>query len=166
MTQSETIHAGLEQLADDQLQSFDTEYVNDARWAPVGRSIEHDFPDGRFTFLDVGGGSGMFADRVLETYPQSRGVVLDNSQLLISRNKPHPRKELLLESVERLGAAIGDRRFDLISTNWLLHHLVSRSYARTRSNIDGALRMISGFLTDRGRLSVYENLYNGILIDG
>jgi len=166
MTQADTIEAGLQQLADDQLASFDTEFVNDARWAPVARCIARDFPAGRFTFLDVGGGSGMFADRILESYPEARVTVLDNSQLLLSRNKPNPRKELLLESVERLGAAVGDRRFDLISMNWLLHHLVSPSYGRTRSNIDAALRMVSRFLSDRGRLSVHENLYNGIAVDG
>src|SRR5438876_5406232 len=79
----------VERLTDDQLEAFDTESVNDQRWIPIHRCLDRDFPDGQFTFLDLGGGNGTFADRLLEDYPSSSGVVLDNSQLLLNRNKPH-----------------------------------------------------------------------------
>lgn len=151
-------------LADDQLESFDTEYVSDDLWKPIRRCIDRDFPDGRFTFLDAGGGVGVFADRVLANYPDATGVVLDNSQMLLDRNVPDPRKTVMMESVENIATAV-DQRYDIVFANWVLHHLVSPSYRQTQQNIDAALRSMSGLLTDRGRLSVYENLYDGMGID-
>jgi hypothetical protein len=44
--------------------------------------------------LDVGGGNGRFADRVLSAYPESRGIVIDNARALIDGNTPHPRGRL------------------------------------------------------------------------
>ncbi|NJO57968.1 MAG: class I SAM-dependent methyltransferase [Richelia sp. RM2_1_2] len=82
----------MKQLEDSQLETFDTEYVNDKRWQIIKEQIERDFPEGDFTFLDVGGGNGLFADRLLSNYPKSRGTVLDNSELLLSKNKSNSRK--------------------------------------------------------------------------
>jgi hypothetical protein len=159
-------HAHIAQLNDDQLKVFDTEHVNDRQWIPIKRCIDRDFPDGRFTFLDLGGGNGNFADRLLENYPRSRGAVLDNSELLLSRNKPHPNKRLVFGSIENLDQVV-DAQYDLIFFNWVLHHLVIQSsYARTRESMRLALRAALPILTDRGRVSIYEDLYNGLLIDG
>lgn len=156
----------MEQLSDRQLTSFDTEYVTDARWSPIKRCIDRDFPDGRFTFLDVGGGNGVFADRILANYPEASGVVLDNSRLLLGRNRPGARKRTLLDTAESLARA-GGERYDVVFFNWLLHHLVERSsYRDTRARIDQVLRSAAGVLTERGRVSVYENLYDGLFADG
>jgi hypothetical protein len=155
----------LPQLADDQLASFDTEYVDDKLWEPIRRCIDRDYPDGRFTFLDVGGGVGVFADRVLSAYPEATGVVLDNSSLLLDRNQPHPRKTIVLASIEDLATAVEDK-FDLVFGNWILHHLVSPSYRRTRRNIRTGLEAMADMLAEGGHLSVYENLYNGVLVNG
>ncbi len=156
----------VERLADDQLEAFDTESVNDQRWIPIHRCLDRDFPDGRFTFLDLGGGNGTFADRLLEDYPSSSGVVLDNSQLLLNRNKPHARKRLVFGGVEHLEGIV-DTQYDVIFFNWILHHLVARSsYARTRENQRLALRASAKILTARGRISIYEDIYNGLAIDG
>jgi len=156
----------VEQLSDDQLEVFDTEHVNHRRWLPIKRCLDRDFPDGRFTFLDLGGGNGNFADRLLENYPESSGAVLDNSQLLLNRNKPHPRKRLVFGGVENLESIV-DTQYDVIFFNWILHHLVARSsYSRTRENQRLALRSTLRILTDRGRVSVYEDIYNGLAIDG
>ena len=78
----------MEQLDDEQLQGFDTEYVTDQRWVPVKRCIDRDFPGGYFTFLDIGGGNGLFTDRILANYPKSTGVVLDNSAYYSARTSP------------------------------------------------------------------------------
>lgn len=61
----------MKQLEDSQLETFDTEYVNNKRWAIVKEKIDKDFPDGNFTFLDIGGGNGKFADRLLKAYPST-----------------------------------------------------------------------------------------------
>ena len=146
-----------------QVEAFDTEYVDDKRWRSVKASIDQDFPDGAFTFLDVGGGNGMFADRVLAAYRHSKGTVLDNSEVLLSRNQPNERKSIILDSVENVGR-IG-RKYDIIFLNWLLHHVVSESYAQTRQNQRWALSAANALLTKRGRVSVFENVYDGILIE-
>ena len=156
----------VEQLSDDQLEVFDAEHVNYRRWLPIKRCLDRDFPDGQFSFLDLGGGNGNFADRLLENYPESSGTVLDNSQLLLNRNTPHPRKHLVFGGVENLESIV-EARYDVIFFNWILHHLVARSsYSGTRENQRLALRSTLRLLTDRGRVSVYEDIYNGRAIDG
>jgi ubiquinone/menaquinone biosynthesis C-methylase UbiE len=153
----------VKQLDDHQLQSFDVEYVDDQRWQPLRHWIDRDFQDGNFRFLDVGGGNGELADRILAAYPRSSGVVLDNSKLLLAANKPHPRKTTLLESAENLHRIEG--KFDIVFFNWVLHHLVERKYGTTRANIHAALNACSSLLTSDGRVSVYENTYQGMVID-
>jgi hypothetical protein len=154
------------QLSDDQLRAFDTEYVTEPLWVPVKRCIDRDFPDGRFTFLDIGGGNGLFADRVLANYPGASGAVLDSSEFLLERNRPHPRKRVVLDRVENLAGG-GAEKYDLVFLNWVLHHLVvGASYSRTRQHMCAVLTSIMSILTDRGRVSVYENMYNGLLLDG
>ena len=152
----------VKKLADEQVVAFDTEYVSDARWEVIKRLVETDFPDGDFRFLDVGGGNGVFADRLLDAFPRCRGTVVDNSELLLNRNAKNERKELLNVSVESLGTTTDT--YDLVCIHWVLHHLVSDSYAGTRRNQALALGTLSRLLTDRGRISVYENLCEGWIL--
>jgi SAM-dependent methyltransferase len=152
------------QLNDDQLEIFDQEYVHDGLWKPIKACIDRDFPDGRFRFLDVGGGNGVFADRILAAYPESTGAVLDNSAMLLERNQPNPRKALIAEGAENL-ASLAAGRFDLICMNWLLHHMIGRSFRETRANMVRVLRDARAALTPRGRISIYDNMYDGWLID-
>lgn len=149
----------LRKLSDEQVEAFDREYVDADRLARVRSHIDADFPDGRFSFLDVGGGNGRFADQLLATYPQSRGTVLDNSETLLARNQQDPRKALRLGSAGDLDAL--DGQFDLLSMHWLLHHLVGDSYGETRANQCRALGSLRRLLTGRGRVSVFENDYVG-----
>ena len=150
-------------LDDTQLEQFDGEYVRDDVWQQIHPSIAAAFPDGRFTFLDIGGGNGRFADRMLAAFPECVGTVLDTSQLLLDRNTPNPRKSLLLESAQNIGAL--GRRFDVACLHMVLHHLIGETYAETRANMITQLRATGDVLTDRGRLSIYENLYDGWWID-
>jgi SAM-dependent methyltransferase len=149
----------LRKLEDSQAATFDTDYVDEARWGSVKAGIDRDFPTGDFTFLDVGGGNGRFADRLLEEYPNATGTILDNSEVLLARNASNVRKTLVCESVENLGEVKG--RFDVVSVHWLLHHLVGESYRQTRRNQLRALRTLRDLLTPRGRVSVFENMYQG-----
>ena len=153
----------MKKLADSQVEVFDTDHVDDVRWLTVKMVIEQEFPLGEFTFLDVGGGNGMFADRLLAAYPHSKGTVLDNSEVLLSRNQPNERKALLLDSVENLNGI--NMCYDIIIVNWLLHHVVGDSYALTRRNQVSTLRTLGTLLTERGRISVFENVYDGLLIE-
>ncbi len=153
----------LKQLNNSQLQSFDTEYVNDRRWEIIKNKIDKDFPQGDFSCLDVGGGNGKFADRLLNSYPSCRVTVLDNSELLLSKNEPNERKTIICESVKNLSQL--DIKYDLVCLNWLLHHLVSDSYWESRKNISQTLNDAAILLSSQGRISIFENMYDGIIFD-
>lgn len=150
-------------LDDDKIQVFDTDFISDGRFASIERCINRDFPEGTFSFLDVGGGNGGFTDRLLVRYPQSLCTVLDNSQILLERNVPSPRKTLVQASVEDMASVFGERRFDVILFNFSLHHFVAPSYRRTLSFQRRALIAARGLLTERGRVSVVENLCDGYI---
>ena len=153
----------MRKLDDSQVESFDTEYAFGNRWDTVKSRIDKDFPHGRFRFLDLGGGNGVFTDTVLETYPNSNGTLLDNSEKLLSRNRKNERKKLVCASVEDLAAL--DGRFDVVFVHWLLHHLIGNSYVETRRNQLVTLANLAQYLTERGRISVFENTCNGWLVD-
>jgi SAM-dependent methyltransferase len=153
----------IRKLTDEQVEAFDREYVDADRLSRVCSRIEADFESGEFSFLDVGGGNGRFADQLLERFPRARGTVLDNSETLLARNKPDPRKTLVLGSADDMSGVRGP--FDLISMHWLLHHLVGDTYRATRINQRTALASLAKLLSHRGRVSVFENDYVGWLPD-
>jgi hypothetical protein len=151
------------QLTDEQLADFDTEYITGDRWSIIKKNLDKDFPSGDFTFLDIGGGNGQFADRLLREYPMSSGTVLDNSQLLLDRNSHNDRKTVINESIFELGSH--PKKYDIVFLNWVLHHLVSNSYAHSRENIAQTLSYLPDLLTSQGKVSIFENMYDGIFID-
>lgn len=156
--------ADLKTLTDEQLAAFHTEYVRGPRWLALLANIQRDFPEGRFRFLDIGGGNGMLADKLLEYFPHATGVVLDNSRLLLAKNTPHPRKQLLCASAVSL-ATLPEQHYDLVFINWVLHHLVSPTYQRTTQNQQEALAAAVRLVAPNGRLSIFENMYEGVLFE-
>jgi len=154
----------LKQLSEDQLETFNTEYVNGVFWDTVVNRIDKYFPTGKFTFLDVGGGNGVFTDRILKYYPQSEAILLDNAPNLIEINTQHPRKTIIMDSVENLENYLDTYKIDIVFINWVLHHLVSNTYKKTRSNIINTLSIIKRDKQIK-YLAVFENMYNGIIID-
>ncbi|BAZ10908.1 hypothetical protein NIES4071_27320 [Calothrix sp. NIES-4071] len=154
----------LKTLDNSQLETFNTEYINDKRWEIIQENIDRDFSNGKFRFLDIGGGNGLFADKLLSNYPSSEGTVLDNSELLINKNKFNSKKALICDSVESL--SLLKEKYDIIFFNWLLHHLVGSSYAESKSNILSALNSAIPLLSEHGRISIYENMYDGLILDG
>jgi hypothetical protein len=154
----------MKQLNDSQLENFDIDDVVDKRWEMIKTQIDREFPQGDFTFLDIGGGNGKFSDRLLMHYPKSQGTVLDNSEFLLTKNQTHSRKTLICDSVENLRNLT--QKYDLICLNWLLHHLVSDSYNLSRQNISLTLNTLVPLLSERGRVSIFENIYDGLLFDG
>lgn len=159
-------HISVKKLEDAQLEAFNVEYVTDRRWEIVKSFLERDFGGRDFRFLDVGGGNGLFADRVLESYPGAVGTIIDSSKLLIEKNTKNDRKELICESVEQIESVLGGRQFDIVFFNWLLHHLVDDSYSGTRANIRSCIDSTSRMLSADGRIAIFENIYDGYLVDG
>src|SRR5690606_9089556 len=93
----------------------------------------------------------------------AKGAVLDNSRLLLDRNKPNPRKTLIEESAENLEQLGG--RYDLVFFNWVLHHLVGDGYGKSVHHVDQTLRKAVALLTPNGHISIFENMYNGLVVD-
>jgi hypothetical protein len=154
----------IQQLDESQLRNFDTEYVRPHMWEVVRGRISRAFPDQDFTLLDVGGGNGVFVDRVLDAYPRARVTVVDNAAGLLATNRPHERKELVKESAERTAELFRGRAFDIICFHWVLHHMVTGSYRRTREMQVHVLGLARSLLSPRGRLSVFENVYRGRVV--
>ena len=153
-------------LDEDQLRTFNTEQICAAEWTTLKPIFDAQFGSREFSFVDVGGGNGSFADMLLAAYPLARGVVLDPAEILLRENKPHPRKEVKLARAENMDELFGERKFDLILFNWILHHVVLDSYSKTvalqRTVISKARRL----LKPGGVVSVLENLYEGTVVDG
>ena len=149
-------------LAPEQVEAFDVEYVTPPMWATLERLLAERFGDAPFRFLDIGGGNGMFTDRVLEAFPRATAILADRSADMLDRNRPHPRKRLVQASAERLDEALADdERADVIFLNWVLHHLVLDSYRDTRRMQRRVLADLHARLRPGGALSVFENLYEG-----
>lgn len=156
----------IRKLNNTQLAHFDTEYVKGKLWVTVKKCIDQDFFNRPFSFLDIGGGNGIFTNKVLENYPNARATILDNSEFLLSKNeKKSDRKKIIYESVENIGKLFFGRKYDIIFMHWILHHLVADSYSNTLKNVKSILELSSKILNDKGRISIFENMYNGLVFD-
>ena len=152
----------MKKLNESQLKNFDNEYVKKEEWAILTSHIKKAFPRGEFHLLDVGGGNGMLADKILDFYPNSMVTLIDNSDFLLSQNVIRDRKvvhNMSAENIEEL-----KDKYDIISINWVLHHLVSDTYSESRKNINGTLCKLKSMLKPGGFISVFENIYDGQII--
>lgn len=65
-------------LSASQTGAFDGERIHPGQWAHLFSLLDPLADRGRLAVLDIGGGSGRFADRVLNRYPTARVTVLDS----------------------------------------------------------------------------------------
>jgi SAM-dependent methyltransferase len=159
-------HVTVRKLADTQLQAFaDNDYVTPELFDGIVSAIDADFPDGRFSFADIGGGRGLFADRLLARFPGAECTVIDNSEMLLTLNLRDPRKRLVLTSATDLADRFPHGEFDIAFFNLSLHHFVAGTYSETRKLQRYALRQALRVLSPRGRIVVTENLFEGLLAD-
>ncbi len=112
-------------------------------------------------FLDLGGGAGRFSDTLLARHPSCRATVGDNSEVLLSRNQPHPRKTVQRVDAWHLAEVLGAQSFDLVFVHRLLHHLVTGSYRESLRLIQSVLEQCALVLKTHGRLSIIENIWDG-----
>jgi SAM-dependent methyltransferase len=115
--------------------------------------------------LDLGGGTGRFVDILLPRHGSCSAVVGDSSELLLSRNKPHPRKATLLVNAVHLTSVFPPQSCDVIFIHRLLHHLVGDSYGESIQLIRDVLGQCATIIRHDGRLSVIENVWDGRFID-
>lgn len=152
----------MKKLSDYQVEDFDTEYVKPEMWESFKKKISLKFGSKPFQFLDIGGGNGLFADKILETFPGSTCLLIDNSEVLLNKNTINDRKTLLNESIENISSSLADKKFDIILLHWVLHHLVENNYTSSINNIEKTIKIAKKHLCDdNGVISIYENLYDG-----
>jgi ubiquinone/menaquinone biosynthesis C-methylase UbiE len=150
-------------LAEQQNENFDHEYHSPEEARRTIDIIRARLPDGPATILDIGGGNGRFLDSLLSVFPTARGYLIDPSQVLLSRNSSNPQKHLVQGSVDRLEDIFANQTFDIITINFVLHHLVGGTWRQCVSNATNALKSAARLLTPDGMIIIAENMYDGIL---
>ena len=145
-------------LSDDALGNFDVEF-RDLR--PYLAFLQRSLSKPPSSVLDVGGGNGFFLDRVLETYPDAEGVLVDNAAYMTERNRAHRRKTTVLGDARSLAQHLPGKTFDLITINLLLHHLVGDTLAETHQRTREFVEQLRPLLSHGGRLAVLEQVYDG-----
>ncbi len=159
-------------LSDDQTVAFDSSAWDQQRfeqWMQMDRIeallslylAEHS----EARFLDLGGGTGRFADTLLAHHESCDATVGDNSEVLLSRNRPHPRKTIQRVDAWHLGRTFAAQSFDVVFVHRLLHHLVVGSYRGSLLLIQSVLDQCAMVLKPHGRLSIIENIWEGWPID-
>jgi SAM-dependent methyltransferase len=134
-------------------------------WRFFQAAVEAQFQDARcLRFLDIGGGAGYFAVRVRDAYPHWNVHVSDISDLLLGYSKSKGFtvvKSSILDDVSDrwMGA------FDVVSVNWVLHHLVGPDHSQTNTNAIRALSNIRKLVAPTGLVSVFEDNYVGHFFD-
>jgi ubiquinone/menaquinone biosynthesis C-methylase UbiE len=149
-------------LDETQNATFDNEYHLPEEMECKLRRLELLYNEKAFTILDVGGGNGKFLDGLLSRFPPAKGTLIDISRQLLRLNRQHPRKALLICNVDSLDDEFPPNSFDVITLNWLLHHLVGPSYAACRDNCRIALLKCKSLLKIGGVIIITENMFEGI----
>ena len=152
-------------MNDEQIAGYDLEFASPKMLDDLFALIEKRFGDRPFNHLDVGGGNGIFTGRILDRFPNCTSTLIDSAELLIRRNKPNPRKRVFCTTVQRIDQCLEDETFDLVTMNWLLHHLVLESYRDTCEFQLETLKSIRKRIKSTGCMSVYEDMINGIVSD-
>ena len=88
-------NANVRLLTTEQTQTFDEEYVCDTLFQQVKPYYNIYSRQNRFDVLDVGGGNGTYADRLLRNFQRAHVTVLEPDEYLLSRNRKHLRKNIV-----------------------------------------------------------------------
>jgi ubiquinone/menaquinone biosynthesis C-methylase UbiE len=150
-------------LSEKQSVAFDTEFHSQEELDNKFLLLKDFSKDRHFNVLDLGGGNGFFADRLLERFPKSAITILDTSSELLAKNQPSIRKELIHGSIEYMTDILTGRTFDCITVNWVFHHLVGNSYLTCRKNCLDTLMKCKELLKPNGLVIVAENMFDGYL---
>lgn len=146
-----------------QTQTFDVEYVNSDMFKLVRAALIDFMPINDFSFVDVGGGNGHYADQLLSAFPSSSVTVVEPDEYLLSKNKENARKHLIAGIYQ--DAQLDEGAYDVVGFNWVLHHFVGNSYNKTlqfqREGLEKAYRQ----LKPGGLLFIFENFYDGAIFN-
>jgi ubiquinone/menaquinone biosynthesis C-methylase UbiE len=155
----------LKYLKEEQNVQFDQEYHSPGELKSKIAAIKEAIPNGPRSILDLGGGNGKFLDALLNEFESASGYLIDISEHLLAVNKIYPRKRLIRCSISDLEERLQGLKFDVITINWVLHHLVGPSYETSVANVQSALKACANLLTSQGVIVVAENMFDGLPID-
>jgi SAM-dependent methyltransferase len=155
-------HAPQRLLSESQNATFDTDYHTPKEFAAKLVVLRQHFGTRPVRLLDAGGGNGVFTDAVLAAMPGWSSTIVDISDHLLAQNAVSPAKRLVGGSIFDLETLLPGERFDMISVNWMLHHLIAGNYRASLDNIVAALRTCAAMLAPDGLLCVGENRYQGL----
>jgi len=149
-------------LADDALDAFDKDFRD---WQKYSKTIGSAIATKSVKkILDVGGGNGRFVDKLLKLYPKAQACVLDYADTMLEKNRLDARKTTQQGTATQLDTLFIGQKFDLITINMLLHHLVGDNEPTTRNNVLASLVCARKILAPEGRVVVYEQVYNGSIL--
>ena len=149
-------------LDNDAVKAFDTEFRDWEAYCSVLSSLGIPRPT-KIKVLDIGGGNGIFMDRLLAFFSNATGVVLDYSQFMLDRNTNNLRKKVMQGSATDIDTLLLGENYDLVTINVLLHHLVGENEEQNLINISRCLKSLHRILAGKGKLVVYEQVYEGWL---
>ncbi len=148
-------------LSSQQTQAFDTEYVDDMMFELVKQALaKFQISQSPFRLLDVGGGNGKYADKLLYHYPNASAVVVEPEKTLAEKNLPNRRKQVIQSPFQNIALPSG---LNAVQFNWVLHHFVTSGYRDTCALQQRALRDAYRSLAPGGIIMIFENFYEGAL---
>lgn len=143
--------------------SYDIEYIGHELFNRLSKQLDMLFPTRHpFHLLDVGGGSGLYADKVLDKYPSANVTIVEPDKNLLGLNRPHHNKQLCCSRFEKYTF---EQKYDIIQFNWVLHHVVANTYYETTLLQQQALQSAHQHLNDQGMVVIFENFHEGILVN-
>ena len=75
----------------------------------------------------------------------------------LQRHDRPPRHWPLRGSIEQAPALVGEVKFDVITLNWALHHLVGKDYQQPLLNIQNERKVVSTLMSPSSVLIIVEN---------
>ncbi|EGU31060.1 putative methyltransferase [Vibrio ichthyoenteri ATCC 700023] len=150
-------------LSSEQTQAFDTEYVDDSMFDLVIEALDkYQISQAPFKLMDVGGGNGKYVDKVLNHFARASAILVEPEPSLAQKNRPDERKQVLQSTFQSLALP---NRLQAVQFNWVLHHFVTEGYQNTCRVQQQALRDAYKVLAPGGIVLIFENFYEGALIE-
>lgn len=151
MNDSETFfERNVEQYSSTDLTDWQEEYINFIKKRGENKA----------SFLDIGGGSGLFANHLLEICPELDVTIIDPSQKMLDQvNNPHIKK--LKGNLPNIHL---DRTFDYIHMASVLHHITGPSVKKSKDLVFQSLCNVNELLSAEGYFFIHDLYFESYLM--
>ncbi|NOH72524.1 class I SAM-dependent methyltransferase [Vibrio pectenicida] len=142
-----------------QVANFDVEYIDSALFRLVCSIVDQNISNpNQARFLDVGGGNGLYADKLLAQYSGCYVDIVEPDSHMNAKNKPNNHKILINSIYQQFK---GTQDYDMIQFNWVLHHFIAPSYTQTHAIQLEGLKSAYNMLGPEGIVIIFENFHEG-----